>query len=292
LWPWLLYPPPGPYQLLTTDHPLRRKHEARMQALSLTAELPMELAPEPLEYDYVGELYRRILAGFLTIDEKALFIGPSFDPARPVGDNPRTREHRDAPVAPGTVVTMIKEPGTLALAELFNAAYLCSIAMLQQYYSFGGETPRQRTGLQQAARELMSVVIRPLGEVLTAMDAGEGNGVAAGPPFEFYYEYQLPTQAVGRWTILLELLKTVSEGAAYVAERVLENGSFSRQRARRIAQDAGLIRSASGYVRGFLTIPLLGAAGTEPLARRSAPADQTIGEADTSPLPPSERRIR
>ena len=34
------------------------------------------ISPDPLEYDYVGELYRKIREGFDTIPEQNLFIGP------------------------------------------------------------------------------------------------------------------------------------------------------------------------------------------------------------------------
>src|SRR4051812_32507851 len=41
-------------------------------------------APDPLEYQYVGELYRKIAAGFNAIPEVELFIGP---PEAQVGDD-------------------------------------------------------------------------------------------------------------------------------------------------------------------------------------------------------------
>jgi hypothetical protein len=50
--------------------PLIRKLDK--QALSRL----FNFSPDPLEYDYVGELYRRIREGFNTIPEQNLFIGP------------------------------------------------------------------------------------------------------------------------------------------------------------------------------------------------------------------------
>lgn len=38
----------------------------------------LAVVPEPIVYDYVGELYRAIETGFMTIKEQDLFIGPSF----------------------------------------------------------------------------------------------------------------------------------------------------------------------------------------------------------------------
>ena len=36
----------------------------------------LNISPDPLEYDYVGELYRKIREGYNTIPEQNLFIGP------------------------------------------------------------------------------------------------------------------------------------------------------------------------------------------------------------------------
>lgn len=38
----------------------------------------LELIPEPIEYEYIGELYRKIAEGFANIPEQTLFIGPKF----------------------------------------------------------------------------------------------------------------------------------------------------------------------------------------------------------------------
>ncbi len=40
--------------------------------------MAMAVVPDPLEYEYLGELYRSIREGFFAIPEKELFIGPHF----------------------------------------------------------------------------------------------------------------------------------------------------------------------------------------------------------------------
>jgi ferritin-like protein len=60
-------PPPPPGHFLPSVHPQK-------EFLASLA----KPAPEPLEYDYVGQLYREIRDGFANVTENELFIGPKF----------------------------------------------------------------------------------------------------------------------------------------------------------------------------------------------------------------------
>jgi hypothetical protein len=232
--------------------------------------------PEPLEYEYVGELYGQIREAFNSMPEDTLFIGPrfaqdselwsrrmqilrvvdrasanaaidfivmegegspsnregshydtflklraelagqvKFEPSRPVVRNPRTRAHRDAP-EPGTLLTK-KE--TVQVAELFNAAYKGVLLMLAQLYSFGGETLGERSALRDGARQMMTMCLRPLAEILTEMPATENETQgSAGPTFELYGPFQLSTEQPNRWTILTEQLANVAEDAKSLSQ--------------------------------------------------------------------------
>jgi hypothetical protein len=130
---------------------------------------------------------------------------PTFDPARKVISNPRTlAQHADAP-ALGTLITREQ---TRQVAGIFNDVHEIAIVMLMQFYSFGGETTRQRRELQNAARAIMSAAVRPLAEILTQMPAFEpDDGWMAGAPFEFYSIPRLPPQLKPRWLILLQRLE-------------------------------------------------------------------------------------
>lgn len=229
-----------------------------------------DIAPDPLTYTRVGDLYNQIKTAITVIDEQSLFVGsattqdqddwtnglrlskvtdrPSalqaidfiiedgegtpehrehshyasfrrirealaaeiachrqFDPARPVINNPLTRAHRDAPG--GNIIT---HPDTLEIAELFNVIYNTMLLMLMQFYTFGNESPEQRAGLQAAIRQTMSSVIRPLGEILTTLPAGNTFlGQNAGPGFEIYDDLSLPTSARIAWTVLVERLSQI-----------------------------------------------------------------------------------
>ncbi len=249
------------------------------------------IAPDPIEYDYLGELYNKIRFGLNTVSEADLFIGPKasqdseywsrrmeiltvtnretanqaidfiiqggegapgkregshydtflsmrkelhsqtqgrFDPSRPVVLNPRTRKHhRDAPIE-GTVIT---NSDSLKVAELFNMCYELSLLTLSQLFSFGGESSGERDILRRSSRQLMTMALRPIAEILTDMpatdDPNDGN---AGPPFELYGDLQLSTQESNRWVILNERfdsiimqakeLSDINERLAFISESI------------------------------------------------------------------------
>jgi hypothetical protein len=281
------FPQPAPYYPDEVDFSLQRFSVPALDRFILferpepeAAPVPLAVAPEPVEYTRVGDLYRQIALAFdtLPLEDADLFLGPPqaqddsdwsaslklfrvtgrrsaidavrfiieegegtdqdrtsshynqflrvreemlaemgtegsieghgtidtpFDPARPVVDNPLTRPHRDTP-GRGCVLT---DPDTLEVAELFNAVYNTMMLMLMQFYAFASESPEQRAGLQASARQMMSAVVRPLGEVLTLLPAGpEYPGRTAGPGFEFYTDLRTPHSPRSSWTIIGERL--------------------------------------------------------------------------------------
>jgi hypothetical protein len=105
------------------------------------------------------------------------------------------------------------------VAELFSVSYETMLMMLGQFYSFGPESPAQREQLRQAAREMMSAVIRPLGEVLTQLPAGpEHPGLAAGPGFELYGDVHVSPHAENAWRVVTERLIDHSGAGLTLAE--------------------------------------------------------------------------
>jgi Ferritin-like len=127
---------------------------------------------------------------------------PGFAPALPVVANPMTRAHFEAPGA-----ALLDDPFTCRVSELFNAVYASMLLLLMQYYAFAGEGERQRAGLRATIRQMMSGVIRPLAEVLTALPAGPSfPGQHAGPSFELYTDLRLPANRGNAWTVVAERL--------------------------------------------------------------------------------------
>jgi hypothetical protein len=130
-----------------------------------------------------------------------------FDPSRPVVLNPRTRIiHPDAPI-PGT---FIQNDASKKVAELYNMYYELSLLILSQLNSFGKESLGERDILRQSSRQLMTMAINTIVEILTTMPAtNEPNDGNAGPPFELYEDLQLSTQESNRWIILTERFESI-----------------------------------------------------------------------------------
>jgi len=265
----------------------------------LTAEFVGPIEPDPVEFDYIGELYGQIRAAFSSMSEETLFIGPkfaqdseewsrrmrilrvvdrasanaaidfivlegegapgnrkgshydtfldlraqlattNFDPAKAVVPNPRTRSHRESPYP----ATLLENPDAIRVAQLFNETYRATLLMLGQLYGYGGESFGERTALRNAARQIMTMAVRPLAEILTGLPAGKDHkGLLAGPTFELHGGLQLSNQPEARWSILTERLGLITKAATdlaglnsrigLVAQNVgLINGNLQRARA-------------------------------------------------------------
>ena len=95
---------------------------------------------------------------------------PSFEPARPVLENP-TRD-------------MITNPAAIRLFDLCDDAYAITVLLLMRYFGQSDETAPEVAALQQAVFfPMMTAVIRPLAEILTRFPAKDDPGVRAGPSF-------------------------------------------------------------------------------------------------------------
>lgn len=128
---------------------------------------------------------------------------PAFEPARPVAPNPITPPYPD----PARTGTVIADPLTRGVAELFNAVYGTVVLMLTRFYAFAEADTAAQEALRATTRRLMSGVVRPLGELLTEMPVGEyAPGWTAGPGFELYTDPRLPIRATSCWTIFHERL--------------------------------------------------------------------------------------
>jgi hypothetical protein len=162
-----------------------------------------------------------------------------FAAARPVVTNPQTRRQRDAPSGG----TLIADERTRRVAELFNGAYGSVLLMLEQFLSSTSPTPEQRAVLRASTSRMMSVAIRPLGEVLTELPAaGPGDPATAGAPFEVYDRGSVSPFPSARWTILLERLQAVIDDARSLGRdvpRVAAVGDTVRYIRRSLAEVAG-----------------------------------------------------
>jgi len=151
-----------------------------------------------------------VLEDFLTLRA----ADPTFDPARPV-----------IPVylqQPPDVdaVTLITDPLTKRVADLFNAVYEVILQFQSRYFVHHGETQPELETLAKTVKHLMNWVMRNLGPVLTALPVGaEFPGRTAGPAFEIVRPafFVLPHREAA-WKILHERLETLAGVSAELAK--------------------------------------------------------------------------
>jgi hypothetical protein len=113
-------------------------------------------------------------------------------------------------------VTLITDPFTSKVADLFNASYGLAIHALSRFYAHQKQYPDELQALADTAVGMMEGVLEPLGIVLTSLPVGSRfPGVNAGPSFELQHrEYLLPHRKEAFMVIqerLLELSKYVTD---------------------------------------------------------------------------------
>ncbi len=140
-----------------------------------------------------------------------------YCPARNVVNNPALRHHEDNVHKPLNIITY---PYSRKMLELFNASYETMVQMLIITFSYNNISDADRTLLINTAFfPFMTMVIRPLSEILTQLPAFEDESTGpdahrAGPSFEYYIDIAfLPNQQPG-WI--------------YLEERLLQMADFSK----------------------------------------------------------------
>lgn len=152
--------------------------------------------------------------------EQAESVRPGLDPALPVVSNPRLDEAAvGVRAAQDGEVTRITNPHTRRVMAFFNDAYSQMLVMMQGFFrTYSGldqPSPRPQSALFYAAFfPLMTMVLRPLGEILTRMPAdgaqrtpaaGEAH---AGPDFGIVPEaWEWRDSATGRYPVIRTVLE-------------------------------------------------------------------------------------
>src|SRR5215472_770582 len=178
---------------------------------------------------------------------------PAFDPVRPVvAANVRPSER---PVD----VTLITDPLTARVTDLFNVVYEILLQTFERYFAHTQESDTQLSALADVTLDLMFRGIKPLGDLITKLPAGpEYPGQRAGPSFELFYEsdYLMPHQEAA-WTLLTERV----DEAAWLCEE-LRAGRGSH-----IAAELAPVGAALAEIAGTLAAHL---PTSSPQARRVA----------------------
>lgn len=143
-------------------------------------------------------------------------LDAGFEPARPVLPV-YLRQPPDI-----DQVTLIADPLTRRVADLFNAVYEVILQVQSRYFVHHGETNDELETLAKTAKHLMNWVMRNLGPLLTSLPVGpEFPGRTSGPAFEIVRPafFVLPHREAA-WKILHERLETLAGVSAGLAKEV------------------------------------------------------------------------
>jgi Ferritin-like len=136
---------------------------------------------------------------------------PRFEPAYPVIPA-YVQQHTDVTER----VAIVSDPFTLKVAELFNSAYGTSLEILSRFFIHVDCPPEESKRLASSAMQLMTNVIKPLGQLMATLPVGRGYpGKTAGPAFEVLrrISYILPHRKAA-WVVLQERLDELANYSA------------------------------------------------------------------------------
>jgi nitrite reductase/ring-hydroxylating ferredoxin subunit len=157
-------------------------------------------------------MFLRVLVEYLEFKRR----DPDFEPARPVMAawvRPPSGTNLSDP-------TLITDPTTAGVADLFNATYEVLLQMLVRFFAHTEETEEELRTLSRTAVGAMSLLIKPLGQLLTTLPVGaELPGKTAGPTFEFYRTSYLLPHRHAAWVLMHERLLELGDYCARLSAR-------------------------------------------------------------------------
>jgi Ferritin-like len=157
-------------------------------------------------------MFLRVLVEYLEFKRRV----PDFEPARPV-TAAWVRLPGDAKLPNSTLIT---DPTTAGVADLFNATYEVMLQMLVRFFAHTEETEEELQTLSRTAIGAMSLLIKPLGQLLTTLPVGaEYPGKSAGPNFEFYRTSYLLPHRHAAWVLMHERLLELAVYCARLGAR-------------------------------------------------------------------------
>jgi Ferritin-like len=143
--------------------------------------------------------------------DRELNTDKQFQPARPVVNNPVVSTEN------------IVHPATIAAMNLFDAAYEIMLMLLIRIFSHIDETAAEVLALQRIAFfPMMTMVIRPLGEVLTQMPTTTEQNInaTAGPNFAVARDLTLLPHKQPAWIYLHERLQELATDCQNVNHQI------------------------------------------------------------------------
>jgi Ferritin-like len=135
---------------------------------------------------------------------------PAFEPALPVVPS------FVRPLSIDPAETLITNPTTRAVAELFDASYELLLQLLTRFFIHSHESDEMLHALSDASVDLMFGAIRPLGRLMTRLPVGDHRpGKTAGPAFEVYPTSYILPHHYAAWFVLQERLNEMAKYSAH-----------------------------------------------------------------------------
>ncbi len=169
---------------------------------------------------------------------------------RPAPSNPLTRPRGD--VNPRATCTILTDPRAVGLADLENRCYELLLLLLARLYGATDATAADRAMYQEYAFfPLMTMVVRPVSEILVELPAGDGKHSAA-PTFELDGPIRTYLDRTSFHVQLLERLTHLALGFAELAAQPDVDPRLSY-----VAKNVGYLRGrVQAYVDGTDTSPI------------------------------------
>ena len=142
--------------------------------------------------------------------------GKKFEPARQTILNPVSSFYK--PVSPASSHA-ITDTYTNEVAALFDNIYSIMLRILQYVFQMGSSNQKLRNQLAEVSIQVMTRVIKPLGESLTMLPAGKSYGkLAAGPAFGLYRHVSLPPDSDEAVVLITERLQEIISQGKLLAQ--------------------------------------------------------------------------
>ena len=147
-------------------------------------------------------------------------IVKTWNPSYPSLRNP-TLDYQDCN---SNVVTV---PQTRTVMEIFNESYFLMMQLMVQHFNSNPNGSLRRSKLMNASIDIMTGMMRPLGELLMTLPSGK-RGKTAGPSFEIPTPEYIPDPEIAYQTISREfkLLGQLSRKCEVIPEAVCEMFDF------------------------------------------------------------------
>ncbi|MGB3755047.1 MAG: ferritin-like domain-containing protein, partial [Rivularia sp. (in: cyanobacteria)] len=144
----------------------------------------------------------------------------TWNPSYPSLRNP-SLNHQDHN---SNVVTV---PQTRTVMEIFNESYLLMMQLMVQHFNANPQGSLRRSKLMNASIDIMTGMMRPLGELLMTLPSGK-RGKTAGPSFDIPTPEYIPNPEIAASTISnqFEILAKRSHECKVIPEAVSEMFDF------------------------------------------------------------------